>query len=726
MLIQVIKRYHGMLEAEWDPNVLQWAQQRLAQGKKVERAKAYAWLCALNNMFVQSLEMSLDFFKVPPDAIVRPLKDGELRFRDPHSSRMCIANTEADTIVQELPCIDQLPLCVHFLDQESSGWAAGHFIMGELKHIMLFMNDEFHGDWNSVSLACKKTDTYFWGTIMQLSVVYSLNHAPWNTSQFWRVKQQMLQALLEEGADTTVFDDMLPEIASEMDVALPTTVAERRALLHRLCEMQTVEYKGPTVKMMRWFSFFEAARFHEKEMYTQKCLLEGYRRSNGCSPCDEPLLLADGANQHPKEVVRRLREALGENTLSIAARLLTRENIENQKVLLVVMNPTWTLHGRRGSEKRTPTEGMVWSAKISRHWQDELADCCKTMRDPAALRAMGIVATTGAVAVLPPEASGSDTDSLPALVAEQQRLAIKVVDLVMHLLEQRAWRLAHHQFSPPFSFARLLVEFNQEDAYAVIADLRFQWEVLQKAEHLALHAKAWQAIVREIYWHEFSAIRLTWMILEDAEWQLKPTVENWFRGLVEHISDSKIIEDTHHDLRSQADREHSNQVSTRAARFQKAIRSHPLLARVPDAVRISQVSMSGGYRESKQWHRSKFNPPGSNCHNRGHASWPRSPRGKVHALTANGRQWPHGNGCSTMSASMRTHAMWRSMNHGSPAFCQSMGWCETSPPTKYFSACPMPPTEASCGMWRPAATRLALALCSTCHRRVALLILSLW
>ena len=53
--------------------------------------------------------------------------------------------------------------------RRSAGWAGGNFIMGHLRHSALFCNDEFHGDWNSIKLACEKSDAYFWGTIVSLA-----------------------------------------------------------------------------------------------------------------------------------------------------------------------------------------------------------------------------------------------------------------------------------------------------------------------------------------------------------------------------------------------------------------------------------------------------------------------------------------------------------------------------------------------------------------------------
>ena len=136
----------------------------------------------------------------------------------------------------------------------------------------------------------------------------------------------------------------------------------------------------------------------------------------------------------------------------------------------------------------------------------------------------------------------------------------KIGDLAFSVLEQRAWRLARYQFLPPYRFAELMVEFSGASVDGTMAELKFEWETLQAAEIRAVASGPWNDILRQAYWHKFSAIRLTWMLLEEADWTWSPAVEDWFHALFRQISDSKVVEDTHNVLRFQAKRETINQL----------------------------------------------------------------------------------------------------------------------------------------------------------------------
>jgi hypothetical protein len=70
--------------------------------------------------------------------------------------------------------------------------------------------------------------------------------------------------------------------------------------------------------------------------------------------------LEDGLDEEdiekdPRAQLRKLKDQ-GDNSLVIALKLMTGENLSRMKVLLEVTRPTWTAHSARASEKLTAEE----------------------------------------------------------------------------------------------------------------------------------------------------------------------------------------------------------------------------------------------------------------------------------------------------------------------------------------------------------------------------------
>ena len=102
------------------------------------------------------------------------------------------------------------------------------------------------------------------------------------------------------------------------------------------------------------------------------------------------VLSAANAARHPKAELARLKKMSGGNSIRIAARLLTPNNLENLNVLLVVVQACWSLHSKRAKKKLTPEDGLLWSAQMTRDWQLELERMISdSLLDGSSLQSMG-------------------------------------------------------------------------------------------------------------------------------------------------------------------------------------------------------------------------------------------------------------------------------------------------------------------------------------------------
>ncbi len=115
---------------------------------------------------------------------------------------------------------------------------------GSLQLLFQFFGDPYHREWNDVKAACQRCDAYLWGTLAQLTVVYNLSRGPWNSAAFWRVAQEALEHLLEQGTDTPAFQDNVASIARDMRLPPPTSQEEEQYIFEQLKDIDCVRRKG--------------------------------------------------------------------------------------------------------------------------------------------------------------------------------------------------------------------------------------------------------------------------------------------------------------------------------------------------------------------------------------------------------------------------------------------------------------------------------------------------
>jgi hypothetical protein len=94
--------------------------------------------------------------------------------------------------IQECGPVSDLPLLVSCQDQCAIGWSACQHIAAKRRIMLLVMPDSYHRDYNSTKLACQKSRHFLWAAVVQLTLVWNLNRAPWSSAGFWKTKQDIV------------------------------------------------------------------------------------------------------------------------------------------------------------------------------------------------------------------------------------------------------------------------------------------------------------------------------------------------------------------------------------------------------------------------------------------------------------------------------------------------------------------------------------------------------
>ena len=87
--------------------------------------------------------------------------------------------------------------------------------------------------------------------------------------------------MAECGPGDDLFMKYAPLIAAERGQAEPLTEEEHAALFASLADMEHCKKKGPLVKLMRWFSFFESAEFYKNDFLCHQDVV-GVPQWKGC------------------------------------------------------------------------------------------------------------------------------------------------------------------------------------------------------------------------------------------------------------------------------------------------------------------------------------------------------------------------------------------------------------------------------------------------------------
>lgn len=118
-----------------------------------------------------------------------------------------------------------------------------------------------------------------------------------------------------------------------------------------------MQVHGPTVKMMRWYSWFESTSWYSGELWlTKLILLHGSGVHNPAEGLDDTFESPDTVdkNANPKEMLRQLK--LKHGTWALAPRLITEESMWRRLLIFKIGGPSWTINSGRAKAALTPSQ----------------------------------------------------------------------------------------------------------------------------------------------------------------------------------------------------------------------------------------------------------------------------------------------------------------------------------------------------------------------------------
>lgn len=214
-------------------------------------------------------------------------------------------------------------------------------------------------------------------TMLEMTVVYNLPYGPFGSGTWFGRKHDCLQDFLaQHSASSTTFQEHLPYICRELGIPEPQHMAQQQDLFESLGKLRSFAEKGPLVKLMRWFSFFESAAFYQGELYATKMILMSAGTEYEAEQ-EEPAASFDHeglASKDPRAELAELKKKKG--VWKLAQLLITERNIDLQRMVMQVCRATWKHHALRARTIKSPSDVFQYNVACSTQWKwaEELED----------------------------------------------------------------------------------------------------------------------------------------------------------------------------------------------------------------------------------------------------------------------------------------------------------------------------------------------------------------
>ena len=504
----------------------------------------------------------------------------------------------------EFADLSSLPLLLLVLDQASTGWAAAHFLAspqpGGMGLHVHFMGDPFHRSWNDFKWACSRATGHLSHAMIQMTICYNANYGPWMKAAFMLKKREaLLEYIALHGAaerplaavGDTDWEGSSALVAADAREGLPTDMVALQKLFDTTV-LTNINFlkKGPYVKMCAWYSILEAIDHYDDVWTSWKHLMQWLSTNlmpKGAADARERAIaeitaaVDDGtsmtAAQH-KQQLMQIKRAAG-NVLLLTPLLLTSENLFNMRLLLLVGRPLWqeqslmaaayTVGQRQRAVSLACGAGVDFCKSLWRH----------TTADARELARLGVKTTRDSL----PYPLSMPSGPLDRIVPESE-IPERIWSFLLHVVEARLHSTGWHQHGWPGKFAKILDPASSSNG---LADAEEMWEVFCTCEALAAERPGIDRLLQEVHWLQWTVNQVTFRGLAHHRFQPVPAVLDHLERLFGGLGDTKLIEDTHKEIRSQEDQQ-SNQSITQLRVFHTLTRGTALNARGIHHVKVEQ------------------------------------------------------------------------------------------------------------------------------------------
>ena len=499
---------------------------KAAKNNKLNRVEGYNELRGFASALYNSTGMALTDFNIPQGLILRAVGQDEVRVKG-RDGKQYFLNTKDNTFKPLIPpqlSMKDVPILHSISDQGPLNMSALSFLSYSRNSLMVHTSwDPYHRGWNDVKGAAKKVSFPAYRCILELVVFFNVNFGPYQSQQWWWRKRAMLEAFLtRETWRGSTWNSFVHMIATEKRIEEPHLQDEQEALFNQLRAVPNFVGKGGAVKLMRWFSFFEACAEWEGYMVMTKMVMEYGLQQEGQLSEDE----AQEELQLPKQsgdVRKELQELKRrKGTFKLAPSLVNNRSLCIKDILMSVCRHTWKIHSARTREVKSPDDYLKFSiASVGggSGWKQELAGIVDN----------SLCRTATLQHVLPQWSTHTSSLEWHA-------------EFFHHLLELRAMSLASFFCLPPTRYAHALSSDVVEARSAQQIALQ-DFHCLLKAEAAALHVDV--GPLKLMYWAKNPVARAIFLAHEDDEESHTNNAKHLHTILCRGMKDTKMIENTH-------------------------------------------------------------------------------------------------------------------------------------------------------------------------------------
>ena len=469
---QMISTMYSELEPELVP---------LARERKLTRIEGYKEIKGLSSA-LGSINLSLADFCKPASLFCRPLRPGEYRIPG-DGGQFLIYDDNSNTTVPEIPQdmdIGDLPVLVSISDQGPNIVGACACLQYHPEHSLLFLAlfDPFHRAWNDLKLSLKRTSCGAWRHVLELTLVCNLNYGPYGSSAwFFKKKSRLVDFLATESAFSGIFQKFQHDICKERRMREPASYEESQNLFDSLEMMDSFNKKGPLIKLMRWFSWFETMEFYRGDLMATKMVLE---HSQGVMEAGSDKEIPEEgpvqSNKDPKKELADLKKRKG--SWKLAPDLINDKALAVKDVIMTVCKSLWWIFMSKAKEILTPDHVLELniSCAYQGFWKHELIETLNT--------------------------SLNDQKSLLHLTPQystHDKVLQWHVELLEKLLEQRCMSLLTLHCLPPLKYCHILAP-SLEVARQAHQLANKEWQILLEAEGADLEGSVGEPLAH-MAWH---------------------------------------------------------------------------------------------------------------------------------------------------------------------------------------------------------------------------------
>ena len=202
-----------------------------------------------------------DWFKLPPNVILRPVGVGEIRVILPSGeAAVCIEET-GDVVHIAMPSLmvnHPFP-CLTSLTDRSGILSSLLHHLAHVGFLVPFFFGFVHALFNDMKLSARHSSGgRSWNSVTSLLPVYNMNYGPFGSGVWFTTKVEHLkQFMASHSWGHPKFQAVVEDFGRSMRMPFRTEL-DQQNLFTAMADMASLNEKGPTMKLSRWGSIHES------------------------------------------------------------------------------------------------------------------------------------------------------------------------------------------------------------------------------------------------------------------------------------------------------------------------------------------------------------------------------------------------------------------------------------------------------------------------------------